>query len=67
MSEREFGFYFHVVVILVVGAICWMFASYECSAKWEKSGMATDWGPIQGCLIKRDGKWIPSENYREIP
>ena len=40
---------------------------WECASKWELSGMATSYGPIQGCLIQHDGRWIPEQNYRELP
>jgi hypothetical protein len=50
-----------------------LFSSYvvigtiSCSAKWESSGFTTSFGPIKGCLIQLDdGRWIPSENYREL-
>jgi len=56
------GFGVVLVIALAMGA-----DSYSCRSKWEASGMAVSWGPIQGCLIQpEDGKWIPAENYREI-
>ena len=51
---------------VVVGAL-FLFNSYVCSSRWEKSGFATSWGPIQGCLIQHEGRWIPEENYRDMP
>ncbi len=39
----------------------------ECNAQWERSGFQHSWGPIQGCMIRReDGTWIPAEAYREV-
>lgn len=50
-----------IVVLVLVGAY------YSCHAQWAESGMATSWGPVQGCLIQRpDGRWIPDSNYREL-
>lgn len=40
--------------------------SAGCHHQWEKSGFEADWGIIQGCLIKVDGRWIPSDNYRDL-
>lgn len=39
---------------------------YKCTSQWARSGMATDWGPIQDCVIQHNGKWIPADNYREM-
>ena len=58
------------MIILVLGgifAIGMFFSSVACKAKWENSGFVTDFGPIKGCLISKDGTtWIPANNYREI-
>lgn len=60
-----------IVVIVFFWAIAMGFITWglsvECSSKWENSGMQSKWGPIQGCIIKLpDGRWIPSQNYREF-
>ncbi|MDO8357273.1 MAG: hypothetical protein Q7U76_12860 [Nitrospirota bacterium] len=26
-----------------------------------------DWGPAQGCLVQHNGRWIPADNFREMP
>lgn len=45
----------------------WGIGSYQCSSQWKRSGFETSYGPVQGCLISKDGKtWIPADNYREI-
>lgn len=60
-------FYF-VIITLVLFAGTVIFNSIACDAKWETSGFKTTYGPIKGCLIRLpDGRWIPEENYREIP
>ena len=67
-DELKVGLLLGVIFFAVVGAGAWMFSAYQCGAKWERSGFRTDFGPIQGCLISRDGReWIPAENYRELP
>ena len=41
--------------------------SASCHSQWRKSGFQTSWGPIQGCLISKDGRtWIPADNYRAL-
>lgn len=66
MSDKIVEFVVYMIVAVVLLGMAWGLASYRCSSKWSQSGMATSWGPIQGCLIQRDGRWIPSENYREL-
>jgi hypothetical protein len=54
-----------VALALLMAFICWPLGSYECRSKWERSGFLTDYGPVQGCLISKDGKtWMPAERYR---
>jgi len=52
-------------------ALCllgWLiYAPWSCHSRWDASGMRVSWGPIQGCMISKDGNvWIPSDNYRDI-
>lgn len=58
-----------ILCLLVVAFIAalWWYASFQCAAKWDGSGMATSWGPVKGCQIQHLGKWIPSDSYREMP
>jgi hypothetical protein len=50
----------------IFGVACW-FSDAECRSQWRASGFRTDWGPVKGCLISKDGQiWIPADNYREI-
>lgn len=63
-----------LIVVLCVAALVACFAivarleAYSCNSKWSRSGFETDYGPVQGCLISKDGKtWIPDENYRDVP
>jgi hypothetical protein len=58
---------------LVVGFIVLLFfaifkiAEASCHGQWERSGLATDWGPIKGCLVNLpDGLWIPSDTLRDM-
>lgn len=55
-----------ILVVLALSALS-CFSYLTCTSSWEKSGMAVSYGPIQGCLIFHDGKWIPESNYREMP
>lgn len=54
-------------VIVPIGLIAMWADSSQCRSQWRASGFQTNWGPVQGCLISRDGvTWIPADNYREI-
>jgi hypothetical protein len=51
---------------IIFGLVAW-FKSAQCSAQWVDSGMAHRWGPVQGCMVRRnDGTWIPATAYREV-
>lgn len=52
-------------LIMFVGWV--VFTNWSCSSKWARSGMASSWGPVQGCLVQLpDGRWMPDERVREI-
>ena len=53
------------IVLTCTGAL--LFSNTMCHSKWELTAEEVSWGPIKGCLIKIHGKWVPSENYREVP
>jgi hypothetical protein len=57
-----------IIVLILCGALFWFIISaWTCYARWEKSGLRCEWGPIQGCLVELpNGKWIPDDRYREI-
>lgn len=39
----------------------------QCVASWERSGLKSEWGFYQGCLVQLpDGRWLPSERLREM-
>lgn len=72
MKTRQRGYaepvfvFISVVCAVLIGGALWL-SSASCSAAWSKSGMATSWGPIQGCLVQTpSGRWVPAERVREI-
>lgn len=55
------GFVLSIILVAMIGS------RHQCNVQWNASGMASNWGPVQGCLIQlKDGRWVPAENYREI-
>lgn len=56
-----------IVVLGPIFALAFWADSASCHSQWRQSGFKTSWGPIQGCLISKDGRaWIPAENYRAV-
>lgn len=54
-----------VILAVILPIIAW--GDYaSCNSRWAKSGYETSWGPLQGCLIKVDNKWIPDKMLRRF-
>jgi len=47
----------------VMGSIIGLFS---CSAQWSRSGYDYSYGPVKGCVVHINGRWIPADNVREI-
>lgn len=55
-----------VVLAVTLGPLVAVTA-VSCSSRWDGSGLATSWGPLQGCKVKLpDGRWMPEDRVREI-
>jgi hypothetical protein len=52
---------FMVAIALI---IYWPFGAYECRSKSSAMQVERSYGPVQGCMIKVDGKFIPIGSYR---
>lgn len=66
MSE---GFKIILIAVSTLGAIVGLAAwssSAICHAKTKDIGYQSQWGLMSGCLVKKDGDWIPLENFRSI-
>lgn len=70
MNKKQGFTLIEVMIVLAIIAILLaaiVLAPFKCAAKWERSGMATEWGPIQGCMVEVEpGRWLPDERVREI-
>jgi hypothetical protein len=51
-----------VVVMLITAGI----GEWTCSSMSDKMGFKSDYGFVQGCMIKVDSRWIPLESYRTL-
>lgn len=54
-----------VIIILLMASGVFL-PKVQCKAKAEKMGFECDWGFVQGCMIKVNGKWMSMESYRVI-
>lgn len=50
------------LLALVLATPAW--DRYVCSSKW--SDFENRYGFIEGCMVKQDGKWFPSDRVRSI-
>ena len=58
---------FFLVSAAAIFGVIPLVSSEQCERQWKKSGMVSEYGLIQGCMIKRnDGTWIPAKSYREV-
>lgn len=55
-------FYAFIVVALLGGAIVFKYVS--CHSKASKQGLECSYNPLQGCMVKIDGKWIDYNRLR---
>jgi hypothetical protein len=54
------------VVVPLMGLVYWVKSS-KCEARWERSGLQSDYGLWQGCMVRRlDGTWVPADNVRDL-
>lgn len=54
------------IVLIIVGVILLpaIVDSSMCRAKARKQGLQSDYGIIQGCMVKYNGKWIDYDRLR---
>ena len=62
-------------LVVVVGGFCVVtpffglaaWASYTtCHNRADLMEMPAEWGVLQGCMVKYNGKWLPLNNLRGI-
>lgn len=58
-----------LIVICIIGILLSIpiMGPIKCRAKWEGSGMRSDWGFLKGCQVEVEkGRWLPEDRLREI-
>jgi len=56
-------FVFFIILTILVIPAGWWWKSEQCEAR-AVSFEQYDWGIIQGCMVKHNGKWLPLDNIR---
>lgn len=57
-----FWIYLFFFVIIAIGGL--LFSYTKCHSKAQMQGYECQWGPIQGCMVKVDGKWVDYDKWR---
>lgn len=61
---------FFIVCVLGVALLFSLVATLEkseCIGRWEESNYAVKWKFFGGCLVNKDGVWVPASAVREVP
>lgn len=55
-----------VIVVAIVLLFCVVFSidRYACESRAKGLGLESDWGPVQGCLVKVGNRYAPIEYIR---
>jgi hypothetical protein len=54
------------LIAVLVGVGSW-WKVYTCNARWESSGMKSEYRFVTGCMVEvTPGKLIPEEKYRAV-
>lgn len=50
----------------VIGLLVAWLGAATCSAQATKMGFESSWGPLQDCMIKVNGRFVPLSAYKVI-
>ena len=58
---------FLLLVFGLPGTLAYWMASAGCAQRWERSGMASDYGFWQGCVVEASpGRWLPEASVKNV-
>ena len=63
-QDSFFAFWFYVVFLGVALGGYLVFDYNQCHTKAKMQGYECEWGPVQGCMVKVDGKWVDYDKWR---
>lgn len=52
-----------ILIITVAVGVGMGLDSAGCASKSRLMGLEYSWGPLQGCMVRHDGRWDPLEKY----
>lgn len=52
------------ITILVIMGVAMFTPYFTCHSKAKAQGLECQWGIMQGCMVKVDGKWIDYDRLR---
>lgn len=59
--ETVIGFLIFSIISVIIFFAWFFFSAYACEVRWSRSGLKSEWGLVQGCLVQRkDGTWVPA-------
>lgn len=53
-------------IIALLLAAGWGIAVYRCEARWDRSGMDSEFKLFAGCLVNTESGWVPDDRMRDI-
>lgn len=53
-----------LVIITVIFSIKYALSAYSCHAQWADSSFDSKYSFRSGCLVNKDGRWIPAKSLR---
>lgn len=67
--KRQKG-YGVLLFFVLISALCVLLAYWldvlACESRWERSGMESEFHLLAGCMVKKDGRWLPAGALREV-
>lgn len=56
-----------LVAAVIIIAFYYFIARFSCHQRWKDAGLESRFTLLGGCQLQIDGRWIPAENYRQVP
>lgn len=53
-----------LVIFTVIFSIKYALSAYSCHVRWSDSSFDSKYSFLSGCLVNKDGHWIPAKNLR---
>lgn len=54
------------VVVVSVGTPAYFGTKYKCRVMAEQMELPYEWGPVKGCFVRENNKWVPVDQLRSM-